>query len=83
MSGNKHLPQLAMVVVPSKPVREAACRKLAASGFDTVGFSDCENAAAWLEEETPVIAIVATGASGDCKAFLSELRERGSDIEEC
>lgn len=82
MSGAEPLRQRAMVVVPSKAERERACRELVTSGYDTVGFSDCANASAWLEEETPVVAIVVADASRDCQAFLSELRERGTEIEQ-
>lgn len=69
--------QIAMVVANSDVERASACNKLIASGYDPLGFSDCANASAWLEEETPVLAVVSDDLGADCAELTSTLEERG------
>lgn len=69
--------ELAMVVSPSDDDREMACRELIFRGYDTVGFSDCANASAWLEEETPALAVVSSKLRPAREDLIRGLEKRG------
>lgn len=77
MTGSPNQCELALVLASADKVRAAGCRAFAREGYDVIGFADCEHAAAWLDEETPAVAIVDMRASACGAALLEILHERG------
>lgn len=68
---------LALVLSRREDRRLHACLSLKDLGYDTLGFSLVEDAEAWLEEDTPVVAVVdRTGGRGP-DGVIATLRERG------
>lgn len=67
----------ALVLVADAVQRDRACARLSQDGYDVLGFADCENAAAWLEEETPAIAVIDGDLIPGCSGVVNVLDERG------
>ncbi len=67
----------ALVLVADTVQRDRACARLSRDGYEVLGFADCENAAAWLEEETPAIAVIDRDLMPGCSGVLNVLGERG------
>lgn len=67
---------LALCLVEDSAAREQACEALTAAGFDVLGFDDCRLAGAWLEEETPRLAVVAVPVCEACSSVARELSVR-------
>jgi DNA-binding response OmpR family regulator len=54
--------------------RERICRSLSSEGIDVLAFLDVGSAQAWLDEETPEVAIV-DGAAGRGFEIVAEILE--------
>jgi DNA-binding NtrC family response regulator len=66
----------ALVVADDPAERRELCGDLRRAGYDPVAFESCDWAMAWLEEETPTVAVVRTGNERLCTALLDELGSR-------
>lgn len=66
----------ALIVADDPTERHAFCADLDRAGYDPVAFESCRVALAWLEEETPVVAVVRTSRDGLCGVLLDELLAR-------
>ncbi|MCJ2132554.1 hypothetical protein MKK69_00455 [Methylobacterium sp. J-026] len=77
MRNVRPLRPLALVLSRREDRRRRACLSLKVFGYDTLGFSLVEDAEAWLEEDTPEVAIVDhTGGCGP-EGVIATLRDRG------
>ncbi|WP_147817627.1 hypothetical protein [Methylobacterium thuringiense] len=65
------------MLVANADQRDQACARLSRDGYEVLGFADCENAVAWLEEETPTIAVIDGDLMPGCSGVLNVLGERG------
>lgn len=68
---------LALVLTHGAEQRDRDCLLLSEKGYDVLGFADAESAVAWLEEETPAVAIVEQVADLRQQAVLKTLAGRG------
>lgn len=66
-----------LVLSEDETRRERSCRLLVAEGFDVLAFLDAGNAKAWLEEETPEVAIVDGGCGLGTGIVAETLKARG------
>lgn len=66
-----------LVLSDDETRRERSCRTLVAEGFNVLAFLDAGNAKAWLEEETPEVAIVDCGAGLGAEIVAETLEARG------
>ena len=71
---------LALSVIDETGSRDKSRAGLERAGYEVVEFSDCENACAWLDEETPSIAVIATSQSQSCSTIMRTLRDRSVPI---
>ncbi|GEO98132.1 hypothetical protein [Methylobacterium haplocladii] len=76
MSTSAPAPDLALVLVASTDQRDRACARLSRDGYDVLSFADCDHAAAWLEEETPAVALIGKGLKLSCSSVLDILSNR-------
>jgi len=60
--------------------RERGCKALVSKGFDVLAFLDAGSAQAWLEEDTPEIAIIDGGAGRGLRLMTDTLERRGVRI---
>lgn len=67
----------ALCVSDAPGSQSSSCAVLAEAGYEVVEFVDYENASAWLEEETPEIAVLIPQPHPVCSSILQTLRERG------
>jgi DNA-binding NtrC family response regulator len=70
------LPRRALVVADDPGERRAFCRDLREAGYSPVGFDSCADAAAWLDEETPSVAVLRLSPDRLCGELLDELDAR-------
>ena len=56
------------------------CADLQEAGYDPVAFESCDGAMAWLDEETPAVAVVRMGGDPLCAELLDELEARGAEM---
>ena len=68
---------LALVLSHGSEQRDRHCRLLSEKGYDVLGFSDAESTEAWLEEDTPEVAIVERAADPCQHSILETLSGRG------
>ena len=68
---------LALVLSHGSEQRDRDCRLLSGKGYDVLGFADAADTAAWLEEDTPAVAIVEQVADPRQQAVLETLAGRG------
>lgn len=68
---------LALVLSHRSEQRDRDCTLLSEKGYDVLGFADAESAEAWLEEDTPAVAIVEKVADPRQRAVLETLAGRG------
>ncbi len=68
---------LALVLSQHGDERDRGCRLLSQKGYNVLGFADAESTAAWLEEETPEVAIIEMGAGPRWKRVCDLLAGRG------
>ena len=82
MSGNALHPTAlrALVVAEDPGERREFCADLQEAGYDPVAFASCDGALAWLDEETPAVAVVRTGDDRLCADLLDELDARGAEL---
>ena len=66
-----------LVLSDDEDRRERSCRSLASEGFDVLAFLDAGSAQAWLDEETPEVAIIDGGAGRGSKILVDTLEGRG------
>jgi DNA-binding response OmpR family regulator len=60
--------------------RERGCKALVSDGFDVLAFLDAGSVQAWLEEDTPEIAIIDDGAGRGSEIVADILERRGVRI---
>ena len=77
MRAEHHCRPLALVLSQHGDERDRGCRLLSENGYNVLGFADAESTAAWLEEETPEVAIIETGAGPRWKGICGLLAGRG------
>ncbi len=70
----------ALVVADDPAERRELCGDLRRAGDDPVAFECCDGAMAWLEEETPAVAVVRTDGDRLCASLLDELEARGAEM---
>lgn len=73
---------LALVLSQHGDERDRDCRLLSEKGYNVLGFADAESTAAWLEEETPEIAIINTEPSPRWQGISDLLARRGVTLIE-
>lgn len=66
-----------LVLSDDEDRRERGCAALVSDGFDVLAFLDAGSAQAWLEEETPEIAMIDGGAGRGTKLVADTLERRG------
>lgn len=77
MRAEHHYRPLALVLSHDGDERDRGCRQLSEKGYNVLGFGDAESTAAWLEEETPEVAIIETGLSPRWQHICELLAGRG------
>jgi len=70
----------APVVADDPGERREFCADLQEAGYDPVAFESCDGAMAWLDEETPAVAVVRMGGDPLCAELLNELEARGAEM---
>lgn len=80
MTAKQQYRPLALVLSHHADQRDHDCNLLSEEGFNVLGFADAEDTAAWLEEETPEIAIVERAADGRQDSIVEALKARGATI---
>lgn len=70
----------ALVVADDPAERRELCGDLRRAGYDPVAFECCDGAMAWLDEETPAVAVVRMGGDPLCAELLDELEARGAEM---
>jgi DNA-binding NtrC family response regulator len=70
----------ALVVADDPAERRELCGDLSDAGYDPVAFESCDGAMAWLDEETPAVAVVRTDGDRLCASLLDELEARGAEM---
>jgi protein-L-isoaspartate O-methyltransferase len=70
----------ALVVAVDPGERREFCADLQEAGYDPVAFVSCDGAMAWLDEETPAVAVVRMGGDPLCAELLDELEARGAEM---
>jgi DNA-binding NtrC family response regulator len=68
---------LALVLSHRTDGREHDCRLLSEKGYNVIAFADAESTEAWLEEETPEVAIVDMPVDPRQHDILETLAGRG------
>lgn len=68
---------LALVLSHDGDERERDCRLLIEKGYNALGFADADSTAAWLEEETPEVAMIDARAGPRCQGICELLAGRG------
>jgi hypothetical protein len=76
MDGHRRRP-LALVLSREERRRDRACGALRNRGFDPLGFADAGSAEAWLEEETPVVAVLDAVERHGPTGIVETLEHRG------
>jgi len=66
-----------LVLSDDEDRRERGCKALVSKGFDVLAFLDAGSAQAWLEEDTPEIAIIDGGAGRGSRLVADTLERRG------
>ena len=66
----------ALVVADDPAERRELCGDLRRAGYDPVAFECCDWAMAWLDEETPAVAVDRTGRDRLCDTLLDKLETR-------
>jgi DNA-binding NtrC family response regulator len=77
MRAEHHYRPLALVLSQHGDERDRGCRLLSEKGYNVLGFADAESTAAWLEEETPEVAIVDMPVDPRQHDILETLARRG------
>jgi DNA-binding NtrC family response regulator len=70
----------ALVLADDPAERRELCGDLRRAGYDPVAFECCDWAMAWLDEETPAVAVVRMGGDPLCAELLDELEARGAEM---
>lgn len=68
---------IGMVLSDDEERRERSCRALVSEGLDVLAFIDPGDAQAWLDEETPSVAMLDRSAGRVTDAVAQTLEERG------
>ncbi|MGH1591115.1 hypothetical protein ACRBEV_25520 [Methylobacterium phyllosphaerae] len=82
MRAEHHYRPLALVLSQHGGARDRDCRLLIEKGYNVLGFADAESTAAWLEEETPEVAIIETGVGPRWQGICELLAGRGVTLIE-
>lgn len=77
MSAEQRYRPLALVLLHRADQRARGFHLLSEKGYNVLGFADAESTEAWLEEETPEVAIVESEPDPRQRGILETLAGRG------
>ena len=82
MRAQHHYRPLALGLSLHGDERDRDCRLLSEKGYNVLGFADADSTAAWLEEETPEVAMIETRAGTRWQGICELLAGRGVTLIE-